>query len=129
MTNCPADCTAGGGGSGAVPDGNTTPGLQLTLTREPGGDLTLDWDDSCVLDDNDYEIYEGTIGDFTTHAQKACTTGGNTFGTISPALGDHYYLVVPHGGTTEGSYGRDSGDQPRPPSTAPCRPQAIEGCP
>jgi len=128
-TNCAADCAAGGGGSGAVPDGNTTPGVQLLLGKESSGNLTLDWDDSCVLDDDDYEIYEGALGAFTTHAPKVCTTMGNTFGSITPEPGDRYYLVVPHGGTTEGSYGRDSGDQPRPPSTAPCRPQAIEGCP
>ena len=102
--------------------------MQLLLTREPGDDITLDWDDSCVLNDDDYAIYEGTIGDFTTHAQKVCSTGGDTFDTITPGMGDRYYLVVPHDGTDEGSYGIDSDGDPRPASADACQPQAVATC-
>ena len=62
--------------------------MQLQIYKRPNGDVTLRWGDSCVLDDNDYEIYEGTVGDFTSHAAKACTTNENKFSTITPATGN-----------------------------------------
>jgi photosystem II stability/assembly factor-like uncharacterized protein len=118
----------GGNVAGAVPDGAALPGVPLTVTRLPGGDLTLSWGSSCEAGDDDYEIYSGTIGDFVGHAPLFCTTEGATAKTFSPAAGDLYYLVVPNNLTGEGSYGVDSSNAQRPPSALACLPQSISVC-
>ena len=43
-------------------------------------------------------------------------------------VGDTYYLVVPHNGSREGSYGTDSSGRERPPAIEACLPQAVGGC-
>jgi len=114
------------GDAGAVPDGDGVAGVPLAVARQAGGMLDLTWSGSCVGSDTDYEIYEGSIGgNFTTHTQVVCTTGGATAAQIAPSAGDRYYLVVPHNGSSEGSYGRQSGGGERPVSVSPCRAQSI----
>ncbi|MHC4429342.1 MAG: LamG domain-containing protein, partial [Planctomycetota bacterium] len=100
----------------------------LLLARAEGGDLLLSWDPSCLASDDDYAVYEGTVGDFTTHTDHVCSTSGATSITLSPAAGDRYYLVVPQSASREGSYGRDSEGNPREPGPSSCRPQEVAPC-
>ena len=67
-----------GGPAGAVPDGNVRPGVPLTLNQMPGGDIHLSWGSSCGPQETDYAVYEGILGDFTTHTPVLCSTGGLT---------------------------------------------------
>jgi hypothetical protein len=118
------------GGSGRIPDGLTVPGAPLRMSRVGASQLLLQWSPSCSSADDDYAIYEGTIGSYYSHnVQKACSTNHQTsFVVSSPGLASRYYLVVPHDGEVEGSYGVDRQDNERPQGTAPCRPQQV-GCP
>ena len=118
----------GGSPPGAIPDGDSIPGQPLTAVRLPGGDLTLSWDRSCALGDGDYAVYEGTIGDFTGHLPRFCSTGGATSKTFTPSEGNRYYLVVPRNLANEGSYGVDGTNLPRPPSAEACLPQQVGSC-
>lgn len=112
-------------GSGAVPDGVSVPGTPLTISRDPGGDLTLSWGSSCSASDSDYEIYEGTLGIFYGHAPVVCTTGGATTATFTPSAGNRYYLVIPTDGNVEGSHGVDSALVERPAPGGGCRTQIL----
>jgi hypothetical protein len=116
------------GGAGAVPDGGAVPGAPLAVTLA-GGDLALDWDASCRAGDVDYAVYEGTLGDFTSHVPLLCSTGGATAATVPVPAGSAYYLVVPTDGLTDGSYGRNGNGVERPGSLAACRPHAVLPCP
>ncbi len=113
--------------AGGVPDGDAIPGSPLTVDLDPTGRVILSWGFSCLADDNDFGVYEGTLGDFTSHTARLCSTGGSTTATLaaSPAA---YFLVVPSNGTREGSYGNDSSGEPRPPAADPCLFQEIAAC-
>jgi len=121
-------------GAGAVPDGARVPGVPLTLVHSAvPGDLDLFWGASCVSTDSDYAVYEGVLGDFTSHVPVGgnCTTGGATMTTITPGAGDRYYLVVPLGPVAldvEGSYGFASNGAPRTQSLSACAVQAVCEC-
>ena len=78
--------------------------------------------------DTDYEIYEGALGDFTSHADITCSTGGATTLDVTPAAGNTYYLVVPANRSFEGSYGADSGGVERPTGASACLPQLTGAC-
>jgi hypothetical protein len=114
--------------AGSVPDGAGVPGAPLTLDEALGNDITLTWDPSCLAGDADYEIYEGTLGDFASHTPVACSTGGATTETITPSAGNRYYLVVPVGADREGSHGTDSTGSQRQRGPAPCLEQEIAAC-
>ena len=73
------------GAAGAVPDGALVPGLPLTIAKAGGTLLDLDWNSSCVGSDVDYEVYEGLLGDFTTHMPRLCSTSGATGATLAPS--------------------------------------------
>jgi len=117
--------------AGSVPDGGDVSGMPLMVGKSGTlGDLVLSWARSCHLSDSDYAIDEGLLGNFTSHAPRACGTSGATSVTLTPASGSHYYLVVPLSlGGAEGSYGTASGGNQRPPSAASCGPQVFAGCP
>jgi hypothetical protein len=121
-TSCATDCPFAGI-AGEVPEH-----APLTITPLLTGDLKLDWSDSCVPSDLDYEVYEGAIGDYASHAARLCTTQGATTATFTPAVGDRYYLIVPHNGQREGSYGRITGGGERPQGRPACLPQSTESC-
>jgi len=114
--------------AGRVPDGGDVPGTPLTVAKGSGADLTLAWGASCSSQDTDYEIYEGTIGDFSVHTPIACSTGGATQVAVTPDPDSHYYLVVPHNFAVEGSYGTDDAGQERQPGSGACLPRLIGGC-
>jgi trimeric autotransporter adhesin len=97
----------------------------LDVTRGPTGTLTLTWGQSCSGTDNDYEIYEGTLGDFTSHVSRFCSTSGLTSKTFTPASGSAYYLVVPRNAVREGSYGTRSDGAERPPASSACLPALV----
>jgi len=108
------------GDAGGVP--NLMLGIDLT------GMITMNWGASCSSDDSDYEIYEGTIGDFTNLFQTLCSTGGSTSATLAAAAGDVFYLIVPTNGFREGSYGQDSDGNERPSALSTCLPQSAGAC-
>ena len=115
--------------AGSVPAGGGAPAPPLMVEEAAGGTLRLMWSPSCLPADSDYAVYEGTIGNFTSHVPLLCSTSGATAATIVPGAGSTYYLIVPHGGAVEGSYGRDSSSLERPPSAAACFPRAMVSCP
>ena len=114
--------------AGRVPDGADVPEAPLELTKEPGGDVTLSWGASCQADDGDYAVYEGSIGNFSSHAAALCGTGGETNATITAGAGDTYYLVTPVDGLREGSLGTDSEGNDRPPALVPCLLRSFDPC-
>jgi hypothetical protein len=116
-------------GAGRVPGQSGLPGAPLTVTRAEAGEITLDWAASCRVTDDDYAIYEGVVGDFTSHVARFCGTGGATTRTFAPASGNAYYLVAPLNPMSEGSYGTDSSGVERPQGLNPCRPRRIAACP
>jgi len=100
----------------------------LTLGKS-GGLLQLDWVASCNSNDDDYAIYEGTLGGtFDDHASKLCSTGGATSESFSIPNGNVYFVVVPTNPLREGSYGRDGNDAERGPGSGACATQAIGVC-
>ncbi len=113
--------------SGALSAG--PPGVPLTLDKAGGNELALSWGMSCLTQDADYEIYEGTIGNFDSHEQLLCSTAGQTTLSVSPAGGDTYYLVVPTNGLAEGSHGVDGAGDERSQGMSPCLPQDVLQCP
>lgn len=89
-----------GANPGAVP--------QLILAKSvTPGDLTLSWTAGCSGGVEDYGIFEGTMGAWTSHAQIDCFDDlSDRVEEVTPGAGDTYYLVVPYNGA-EGSYGRE----------------------
>ncbi len=99
---------------------NTAPGyvpptLQVEMSTTTPGSLTLRWSPSCSSDAMDYAIYEGTLGNFYSHVKIDCTDDGSDLvEDIVPQAAASYYLVVPLGIATEGSYGVASNNAERP---------------
>ncbi len=128
----PADATLSGigfaPGAGYVPDGKDIPGTQVKL-KKTGTQLTLTWGASCNPKDGDYAIYEGALGNFTSHVPNVCSTGGLTTATIAPLQKNAYYLVVARNAYAEGSPGFDSRGVQRPQGANACAPLAAGSCP
>ena len=124
VAHLPSSTAAGG-----VPDGGDVPGTPLTVGKSSTpGNLDLTWGHSCRPSDSDYAVYEGLLGDFTSHAPRLCGTAGATSATLTPASGSRYYLVVPLTDGAEGSYGTASDGNQRPPSATSCQPQVFTSC-
>ena len=114
--------------AGRIPGQTGWAGQPMTIGKGDGARLVLTWDASCMDTDSDYAIYEGELGDFTTHESRYCSTGGETTRTFTPLAGDTYYIVVPMNPTREGSYGTDSNGLERPAGVGNCLPQQIGTC-
>jgi len=100
----------------------------LTLGKS-GGMLQLDWTASCNSSDDDYGVYQGTIGGlFDDHMSTTCSTGGSTTETFAVPAGSVYFLVVPNNAVREGSYGRNDSGSERLPGSGACEAQAIGNC-
>ena len=107
----------------------STDGLRVARSVN-GTDLDLAWNASCSGQATDYAVYEGVVGSWYSHSIKQCSTGGPTSTTLSPAGGDRYYLVVPLGPASEGSYGCDSTESERPRAPSAClATQNLAPCP
>ena len=115
-------------GIGTIPDGTEVPGELLTVDRAPEDEITLSWDSSCIPGDVDYHVYGGTLGDFYTHTELACTTGGATKHRLTPGGGYAFYLVVPRNANFEGSFCLDGANSERPTSGNACMAQELDGC-
>ena len=111
----------GGAPAGRLPDGPT-------LAKSSGDTITLAWGSSCLAGDTDYTVYEGVLGDFTSHVPRLCSTGGATTATFTSPAGSAYYLVAPRNPSREGSLGTDGDGAERPASLAACLPRAIGSC-
>lgn len=107
-------------GPGSVPS--------LTIARASGAQLQLSWEPSSCSGASDYAVYQGALGQWTSHAALSCAVGALTF-TFNPAPGDAYYLVVPVNASAEGSYGLDSSLNERPQAQEPCRAVQDLDCP
>jgi glucose/arabinose dehydrogenase len=113
--------------AGRVPDGDALGGLPLTLNKVGNGMLDLEWGASCEAS-SDYAIYAGTLGVFSSHDQVVCSTASLESATVPPGPGSEFYLVVPHNGVNEGSYGTDTQGAPRPASLTECFPRLMGPC-
>ena len=120
----PAEST---GPAAAAPDGSGA-GAPLVIARGSADSLTLAWGVSCLANEMDWEIYEGMLGDFTSHVPSLCATGGQHGARLVPMSGDRYFIVVPRTLDFEGPYGVDTNGE-RPPSTSACLPQSVAACP
>ncbi len=110
--------------AGVVPDGAVFAGQPLEITLSDRGDLNLTWGISCQPGDIDYAIYIGSFeGGFTSYSPLTCSTGGAMTWTFTPSPGSLFYLVVPHNGLSEGSYGFDGAGRSRGVSADACFPQ------
>ena len=105
--------------------GETAP---VRLERGPGT-IVLSWSPSCLSTDDDYEVYEGRLGEFSSHVARTCTTGRLMTATVTSAPGNVYYLVGPRNAMREGSYGTRSDGTPRPAAAQSCLPQEAGSCP
>ena len=121
--------TVPGVAAGRVPDGNLLPGVPLTVEHVAAGGIRLSWSLSCLASDTDFEIYEGMLSNFYSHAPRFCSTGGALSGSFTPAAGSTYYLVVPRNATREGSYGTSSCCQRPQGGVFTCLDQDIGACP
>ncbi len=102
----------------------------LKAAKGAGASITLDWIFSCSAADNDYGVYEGTIGNWYSHdTQITCTSGLSNNWNFVPGGGNHYYIVVPTDGNTEGSYSTDGSGSQRVPSVNACALQSLGNCP
>jgi hypothetical protein len=108
----------------------TDEAFALTVRRagqDPAGDadradLVIFWQEAPDRKGADYSVYEGALGDFTSHVPSTCTTDGTTTVTLTPEAGSRFFLVVPHDEAHEGSYGSTSTGAPRAPSAQRCLP-------
>jgi hypothetical protein len=112
-----------------MPSGWVPTDTPLLMRKRGAGYLELTWGPSCLGSDGDYEVYEGQLGDFSSHTHVLCSTGGALQTFILPSDGDRYYLIVPRNASIEGSYGTTSdGITERPPASQACLPQNIGEC-
>ena len=114
--------------AGGVPDGGGAPGVPLTAQRIDSSSIRLSWGASCGPAPIDYEIYEGQLGNFTSHVPYTCSTEGATSIDIGASPGNRYYLVVPVRDGFEGSYGTNSAGVELAPSALACTEQTISSC-
>jgi len=124
LSHIPDECEAQPAciGAGRVPD------TGLTVDKAANGTIALSWGASCAVADADFAVYEGSLGDFASHAPRTCSTGGAQSLQLTPAAGDSYYLIVPVHADREGSYGVDGTGAERPPGATACAPQAVYLC-
>jgi hypothetical protein len=106
------------------------PPLRIRKNAATPQHLDLTWGDSCGQDQNDFAVYEGTIGAWYSHTKKLCTTAGALgISDLAPSAGSRYYLIVALSTTSEGSYGTSSAGAEIPLGISTCRPsQSLNAC-
>lgn len=110
---------------GEVQGLNSTDQKGLVITKD-ASNLDLSWNAGCASNATGYNVYEGTIGSFTSYTiarntvpANICNSAAQTV-TVVPGGGNKFYIVVPTNGSVEGSYGRDSTGTERPAAAIPC---------
>jgi hypothetical protein len=109
----------------------------ITMNKGPQSMVVIYCPASCASGGTLYGLYEGTLSSLRSgtydHAKRSCAEwcpGSITFGT---GQDDAYYLVVPHNGMEEGSYGLGFNQSERPQATnmpGPCMQiQNLTPCP
>ena len=118
---------SGGGGSGDVT-------LTMNKIIGPTTDLVLSWGASCAAGDSAVGVYSGSLaslrGGVYDHGAVQCGVTATSV-TLPEPVDDEYFIVVPHGTDTEGSYGKSSiggTAAERPVGTGACETQTIS-CP
>jgi len=98
----------------------------VTVTPAAGGLMRLTWEDQGPTVPS-YNIYEGTLGQYYTHAPRLCHVTGTLDGTGARSIdvtpvdgGSHYYLVTASDACGEGSAGRSSDGRRRPMPAGTC---------
>jgi len=94
------------------------------------GSVVLSWGVPCndaSVPNQDYAIYQGVLGAWTTLTNLTCSTGYSNSWIVGGSASNVFWLVVPQTSSSEGSYGLSSFGE-RPPAALPCRPQAIGVC-
>jgi len=101
----------------------TTPGeigpSSLRADRTSPGSVRLSWSPSpCGAAAQDYGIYMGTLGSWTSNTAVDCHDDPPSYAEdVTTGEGDRYFLVVPFNASYEGSYGADSNGSERQPGT------------
>ena len=95
------------------------------------GTVHLSWQFSCTR--QDYAVYRGTLKELASKGTGGArlfvaSTGGATEAIDSEAAGDMYYLVAPHDGMFEGTFGVDSDGRLRPQSERSPYRRSTEAC-
>jgi uncharacterized repeat protein (TIGR01451 family) len=115
---------------GTVGDNKNHSGQPLFVNKVSANQLNLNWGSVCNA--SDYSIYRGTLPILSSssynHDQLICSTDGATSYLINSDADSYYFLVVANNNTVEGSYGEDSGNNPRPVGITQCKPQSIGNC-
>jgi hypothetical protein len=108
--------------------------LRLAKTSDSPPRLRLSWEPSCLPGYSDYGLFVGRLGEWTSHRAVTCTDHGSDLEEFMDSWdGDEFFLVVPHNGRVEGSYGirSDGTERPRPadpPSDACASVQEVDDC-
>jgi hypothetical protein len=96
------------------------------------GTLQMTWQPACnegSTPDQDYAVYEGSIGAFASKSSLTCSTSRATSWLTDAVADDTFLIVVPQTAANEGSYGLDGYHSERAPAQSPCHPQEIGTCP
>ncbi|MCP3982249.1 MAG: hypothetical protein GY716_23335 [bacterium] len=103
----------------------------LRVAKGNGSEIDLSWLPSCASSDDDFSVYEGSLGSLPTydHGAVVCSTGGAIDISVAPAADSSYYLVTPGDTMIEGSYGRDGSGAERPQGAGACAVQVPTACP
>ena len=88
----------------------------------------LSWSNSCAPGDDDYAVYSGTLGEFTSHSPLACSTAGASEFAIPGDDASTYYLVAPLGPNSEGALGKSTDGIRRPEGTSRCATRKLNAC-
>jgi hypothetical protein len=113
---------------GAVPGGNEVAGVPLTVRKEAGGTMVLQWGAACGEGAVDYIVYRGSIGAWAATVPETCSTGGARVWSAPYPQASSFFLVVGRSDAAEGSYGLRSDGSPRPVSASACVPQETGSC-
>jgi hypothetical protein len=114
-----------------------SPTQQILMDKAPAT-VSILCPGSCSSGGWRYGIYEGTIASLFfagvyDHVRTTCDNVCPGVLAFPTPAGSVYYLLVPHNGTEEGSYGVDSGGLERPQAAAPgdrcVVPQNLTPCP
>lgn len=92
--------------------------------------MKLSWGAPCnhaTVPNQDYAVYRGTIGNFSSLTSLTCSTGRATTWIVENTPVRRFRLVVPQTSVSEGSYGQKTTGE-RAPAALACKPQTIAGC-